>query len=74
MNDRQIINEISVCFKETNHPGNEHVIQPDSMAIQEALEVKRIFGTVKWDQLDIQTLLKQKEALNFFSDQAFIYE
>jgi hypothetical protein len=73
MDNSQIFLEISECFKGTNVSGEEHLIQNECLNIYEAQEVERAFKKLNWDFVNPEILLKNKAALNYFTDEAFVY-
>ena len=73
MNNGQMVLEISDCFKETIMPTEDNIIKAECLTIYEAQEVKNAFKNLSWDILKPGLFLKNKAALGYFTDEAFVY-
>src|SRR5438309_1701994 len=73
MDVQEVLKEISECFKGTALPPEDQIIDESCLTIYEALEVKKAFASLNWQEVKPTIMLQHKAAINYFSDHAFVY-
>lgn len=73
MHETDIISEIRIAFSKTRLPEKDSLLSMESAGIYEAIELREAFSSSMWNQLKLPLLLRHKSALNYFSNEAFVY-